>query len=321
MDPVLEQLEKIGIIPVIKIDEPDKAVPLARALIAGGILCAEITFRTIAGEEALRRIKSEVPDILLGAGTVLSPAQVDRAIDAGAVFIVSPGFNPKVVKRCIERGIAVTPGCSSPTDIESALELGLSVVKFFPAEQTGALEYIKAVSAPYPSVKFIPTGGISAANISKYIAYDKVLAVGGSWMVHTDLINSGSFDKITVLCKEAVQSMLGFSVAHFGINAEHSQAAEHAARFFETIFALGAKDSEGSLFCGPAIEIMKATGPGRNGHIGIYTWSVPKALSYLERQGIAVKSDSIRLDLNGIPTFAYLEEEILGFAVYILKHR
>ena len=189
MHSVLEALGKIGIVPVIKIDDATKAVPLAKALIAGGVPCAEITFRTHAGEEAIRRINKEVPDILLGAGTVLSVDQVDRAINAGAKFIVSPGFNPKVVSHCITKGIPITPGCSNPSDIEQALELGLDVVKFFPAEQAGGLDYIKAIAAPYTTLKFLPTGGINAANIANYIAYEKILASGGSWMVTADLIN------------------------------------------------------------------------------------------------------------------------------------
>ena len=202
---VTEEIRKIGIIPVIKIDDADKAVPLARALIAGGIPCAEVTFRTAQGEEAMQRINREVPGILLGAGTVLTTAQVDKAVAAGAKFIVSPGFNPKVVAYCIEKGIPVTPGCVTPSEIEQALEFGLNVVKFFPAEQAGGLEYIKAVAAPYPALKFMPTGGINAGNIAQYMAFNKILACGGSWMATPDLINAGDFEKITALSREAVQ--------------------------------------------------------------------------------------------------------------------
>jgi 2-dehydro-3-deoxyphosphogluconate aldolase/(4S)-4-hydroxy-2-oxoglutarate aldolase len=182
-------------------------VPLAKALKAGGIPCAEITFRTAQGEEAIRRISGEMPDILLGAGTVLTTDQADRAIAAGAKFIVSPGFNPKVVAYCISKSYLIIPGCSNPSDIEQALEHGLEVVKFFPAEQGGGLDYIKAVAAPYTQVRFMPTGGINAGNFGKYIAYDRILACGGSWMVSADLINAGNFEKITSLSKEAVEIM------------------------------------------------------------------------------------------------------------------
>jgi 2-dehydro-3-deoxyphosphogluconate aldolase/(4S)-4-hydroxy-2-oxoglutarate aldolase len=205
MQTILEELGEIGIVPVIKIDDAEKAVPLAKALAAGGIPCAEVTFRTPAAEEALRRINATVPGVLLGAGTVLTTDQVDRAIDAGAKFIVSPGFNPKVVGHCIKHGIVIVPGCSTPTDIEQALEFGRGVVKYFPAEQAGGLEYIKALAAPYSQVRFMPTGGINRNNIAQYIAYDRILACGGSWMAPPDLITAGDFDRITTLCKEAVQ--------------------------------------------------------------------------------------------------------------------
>ena len=204
MHAVLEEIKKIGIIPVIKIDDAAKAVPLARALIAGNIPCAEVTFRTAQGEEAMRRINNEVPDILLGAGTVLTTEQVDKAIAAGAKFIVSPGYNPRIVSYCADKEILITPGCVIPSDIERALEMGLEAVKFFPAEQAGGLEYIKAVAAPYSSMYFIPTGGINTQNIAVYSAFKKVLACGGSWMVKAELINAGEFEKITELSKEAV---------------------------------------------------------------------------------------------------------------------
>ena len=205
MNAILTELGKIGIIPVIRIEDEGKAVPLARALIAGGIPCAEITFRSAQAEEAIALISKEVPEILLGAGTVLRPEQADKAIAAGARFIISPGFNPRVVSHCLGKGTLIAPGCSNPTDIEMALEMGLEAVKFFPAEQAGGLEYIKAVAAPYSSMYFIPTGGINVQNIAKYIAFKKVLACGGSWMAPPDLINAGDFGAIKTLCREAVQ--------------------------------------------------------------------------------------------------------------------
>jgi 2-dehydro-3-deoxyphosphogluconate aldolase/(4S)-4-hydroxy-2-oxoglutarate aldolase len=214
MHAFLEKLEKIGIVPVIKIDDAGKAVPLAKALVAGGSPCVELTFRTAQAEEAIRRIAKEAPEVLLGAGTILTTEQVDRAIGAGAQFIVSPGFNPKVVAYCRQKGILITPGCANPSDIEQALEFGLEVVKFFPAEQAGGLDYIKAISAPYPGLKFMPTGGINAGNIASYIAYDRILACGGSWMATPDLINAGDFAQITALSQSAVYSLLGLTVAH-----------------------------------------------------------------------------------------------------------
>ena len=203
MKDILEQIGKIKIIPVIKIDNANDAVPLAAALGAGGIPCAEITFRTSAAEDAIRRISNELPDVLTGAGTVLSVEQADKAIEAGAQFLVSPGFNPRVVSHCISRGILIIPGCITPSEMEQAMEMGISTVKFFPAEQSGGLEYIKAVSAPYPDLRFIPTGGINSKNISTYLSFNKVLACGGSWMAAADLINKGDFGTIEALSKES----------------------------------------------------------------------------------------------------------------------
>jgi 2-dehydro-3-deoxyphosphogluconate aldolase/(4S)-4-hydroxy-2-oxoglutarate aldolase len=321
MHKVLEELEKIGIVPVIKIDDAARAVPLARALIAGGIPCAELTFRTAQGEEAIRRISGEVPDILTGAGTVLSVEQVDRAIKAGAKFIVSPGLNPKVVSYCIERGIPVTPGCSNPSDIEKALEFGLEAVKFFPAEQSGGLDYIKAIAAPYSSLKFMPTGGINQGNIAKYIAFEKVLACGGSWMVNADLINAGEFDKITALCREAVLNMLGFSVVHLGINTANEEQALKAANTFALLFGFNAKNGNSSVFSSDAIELMKSPYLGKNGHIGVGTHSVFRAMSYLERQGVEFNRESIKTDGKGAISAVYFKEEIAGFAVHLVAKK
>ena len=205
MNDVIQKIYDIGIVPVIAIDDADKAVPLAKALVKGGLPAAEVTFRTAAAEEAIKRIVAEVPEMLVGAGTVLTKEQADRAIAAGVKFIVSPGLNPKVVKYCVDKGIPVTPGCSNPSDVEVAIELGLEVVKFFPAEPAGGLKMIKAMAAPYTGLKFMPTGGINATNVKEYLAYDKILACGGSWMVKGSLVEAGEFDKIEAMTKEAVE--------------------------------------------------------------------------------------------------------------------
>jgi 2-dehydro-3-deoxyphosphogluconate aldolase/(4S)-4-hydroxy-2-oxoglutarate aldolase len=319
MHTVLEEIEKIGIVPVIKIDDVEKAVPLAKALIAGGIPCAEVTFRTSQGEEAIRRMCKECPDILAGAGTVLTIEQVDRAIDAGAKFIVSPGLNPKVVEYCLKKNIPVTPGCANPSDIEVALGFGLDVVKFFPAEQSGGLDYIKAVSAPYSSLKFIPTGGINANNIVKYLSFDKILACGGSWMVSSDLINEGKFDEITKLCKEAVQNVLGFSFAHMGINTANEETALKAAKMFEVMFNLESKVGAASAFAGKNIEIMKTLYLGTNGHIAIGTNSIIRAQTYLERCGFTFRKETTKFDAKGNLFTIYFTDEIAGFAVHLIQ--
>ena len=209
---MLDKIKKIGIVPVVTINDAKKAVSLAKALVAGGIAVAEITFRTSAAEEAIKKITKEVPEILIGAGTVITTEQVDKAISAGAKFLVSPGFNKKIVKYCMDKDILIIPGCTSPSDIEAAIELGISTVKFFPAQHSGGIEYIKAISAPYKSMQFMPTGGINPDNLNSYLAFEKIVACGGSWMVPDELIETNQSDKITDLCKKAVLSMLDFKI-------------------------------------------------------------------------------------------------------------
>ena len=205
MNAIIEKLGQFGIVPVVVLDDAKDAAPLAKALCDGGLACAEVTFRTDAAEESIHIMTKEFPEMVVGAGTVLTTAQADRAVAAGAKFIVSPGFNPKVVKHCLEKGIPVTPGVATPSEMEQAIECGLEVVKFFPAEPSGGLNMIKAVAAPYTMLKFMPTGGINPQNITPYLQYDKILACGGSWMVKGSLVKEGAFDKITALTKEAVE--------------------------------------------------------------------------------------------------------------------
>ena len=204
MNATLQKLEQFGIVPVVVLDDAANAAPLAKALCEGGLACAEVTFRTDAAEESIRIMKTEFPNMVVGAGTVLTTEQVDRAIAAGAEFIVSPGFDPKIVSYCLEKGITITPGVVTPSEIAQAVTYGLDVVKFFPAEPSGGLSMIKAVAAPYNQLRFMPTGGINPKNIFPCLQYDKIIACGGSWMVKNDLVKEGKFDEITALTKEAV---------------------------------------------------------------------------------------------------------------------
>jgi 2-dehydro-3-deoxyphosphogluconate aldolase/(4S)-4-hydroxy-2-oxoglutarate aldolase len=195
-DDALARLRAVRIVPVITIDEPENAVALGRALAEGGLSCAEITFRTPRAAEALKRISAEVPDLFVGAGTVLTPEQAQRALDAGAQFIVAPGFGPRMVDFCLERGVPVYPGIATPTEVEMALEKGLKTLKFFPAEQMGGLDYLKAIAAPYVDVNFMPTGGINLSNVVHYLSFTRVVACGGSWMAPADWIAAGQFGRI-----------------------------------------------------------------------------------------------------------------------------
>ncbi len=319
MNPVLEKIGAIGIVPVIKIDDAKLAVPLARALVEGGLPVAEVTFRTDEAEEAIRLITKEVPEMLVGAGTVLTTAQVDRAVLAGAKFIVSPGLNPKVVQYCVDKGIPITPGTSNASDIEQALELGLEVVKFFPAGQLGGIATIKALAAPYTKVKFMPTGGVNAKNLNDYLAFPKVLACGGSWMVSADLINAGEFGKIREMTAEAVRTMLGFELAHVGINAENEEEALATAKFFGDAFGFAPKNGNSSVFAGTAVEVMKAGGPGRLGHIGIKTNYIDRAVRYMESRGYEFEPG--KYDEKGSLTAIYFKQEIAGFAVHLVQKK
>lgn len=203
MNAVLEKMKETGIIPVVVLDDAKDAVALGKALVEGGLPVAEVTFRTAAAEESIRLMAENVPELLVGAGTVLTTEQVDRAVAAGAKFIVSPGFNPEVVDHCIKIGVPITPGTQTPTEMEMALSHGIKLVKFFPAEPSGGLKMIKAVAAPYVDLNFIPTGGISAANVRDYLAYNRIFACGGSWMVKKDMVAAGDFEGIKKLVAEA----------------------------------------------------------------------------------------------------------------------
>ncbi|MBD5473248.1 MAG: bifunctional 4-hydroxy-2-oxoglutarate aldolase/2-dehydro-3-deoxy-phosphogluconate aldolase [Lachnospiraceae bacterium] len=200
-----KKIEELGIVPVVVLQDIKDAKPLAQALCEGGLPCAEVTFRTEAAEESIRIMTEAFPQMLVGAGTVLTKAQVDAAVEAGAKFIVSPGFDPEIVDYCLEKQIPVFPGCITPSEIAQAVKRGLRVVKFFPAEQFGGVAAIKALSAPYVGLKFMPTGGVSAANLKDYFGCKSIIACGGSWMVKGDLIASGKFDEIRQMTAEAVK--------------------------------------------------------------------------------------------------------------------
>lgn len=205
MNKTLQDLCGYGVIPVVVINKTEDAKPLAKALCEGGLKCAEVTFRTDAAQEAIRIMSQEYPDMMVGAGTVLTIDQVDRAVSAGAKFIVSPGFDPEIVDYCIDKDIPVVPGCMTPSEVAQGVKRGLEVLKFFPAQQAGGVAMIKAMAAPYTSVMFMPTGGINADNLEQYLSFKKIAACGGSWMVKADLIDSKDFEKITELTKEAVR--------------------------------------------------------------------------------------------------------------------
>ena len=321
MNEILKKVGLYGIVPVVKIDNVEQAVPLARALCKGGLPVAEITFRTACAAEAIKRITTEFPNMLVGAGTVLTPEQADAAVAAGAKFIVSPGLNPRVVKHCTEIGVPITPGCANPSDIEAALELGLDVVKFFPAEAAGGLPMIKAMSAPYGNLKFMPTGGLNESNIFSYLKFNKILACGGSYMVSADLMNAGEWDKITELTRNAVMQMLGFELKHVGINCANKTEAEKALALIETMFGFAGKNGNSSAFAGTGIELMYEPYLGTNGHIAIGTNFIDRAIFYFENMGVKFNEASKKFDAKGNLVAVYFADEIAGFAFHLVQSK
>ncbi|MCI6275302.1 MAG: bifunctional 4-hydroxy-2-oxoglutarate aldolase/2-dehydro-3-deoxy-phosphogluconate aldolase [Clostridium sp.] len=319
MNDILKRISDIGIVPVIKLDDAKNAAPLARALCRGGLPCAEVTFRTDACVESIKLMKKECPDMIVGAGTVLTTKQVDEAIEAGAEFIVSPGLNPDVVKYCVDKGITITPGCSNPSDIEQAIKYGLDVVKFFPAEAAGGLKMIKSMAAPYGNIKFFPTGGINADNITEYLSYNRVICCGGTWMVPSDLIEQGNFDGIEALTREAVENMFGFKIAHVGINCDTPEEAHGVADSFESIFGFSQNENPSSIFGATSVEIMKMPFLGKHGHIAIVTNFVERAVKHLESKGVKFNEESAVYRPDGSMQAIYLKNEIGGFAVHLVR--
>ena len=319
MNEVVQRIYEIGIVPVIAIDDAEKAVPLAKALVAGGLPAAEVTFRTACAEDCIRKIKAEVPEMLLGAGTVLTKDQVDRALDAGVEFIVSPGFNPEITKYAISKGACMMPGTATPGEMEQAMSLGLDVVKFFPAEQNGGVAKLKAVAGPYTKLRWMPTGGVNAKNLMDYLSFDKIVACGGTWMCKSDDIKAGNWEKIEALTREAVTNMLGFTLGHVGINCENVDEAARTAKLIASIFGMAANEGNSSWFVGQKeFEVMKKTGRGTHGHIAIKTNTLDRAIAHLKMQGVEFDDDSLVVK-NGKSTAIYLKDEIAGFGIHLVQ--
>ncbi|MHB1394905.1 MAG: bifunctional 4-hydroxy-2-oxoglutarate aldolase/2-dehydro-3-deoxy-phosphogluconate aldolase [Clostridia bacterium] len=319
MNEILKQIGDIGIVPIMQLDSADDAVPLAKALNDGGIPLMEIMFRTPAAEESIKRISKEMPDFLVGAGTILSVEQAQKAIDAGAQFIVSPGFNPKVVKFCIDNNIPITPGCVTPTEIEAAIEMGIDVVKFFPAVQTGGVAAMNELSGPYPGVKFIATGGLTAETMCEYIKFDKLLAAGGGFMVEQSFIKNKEYDKVTELVAEVLHAMLGFEVGHVGINCTEDSQAKQLSKQLADLFSFPVSEFPKSYFPGKLFEVMKNPYFGVKGHISILTNDVPRAYAYFKRKGVPFREETAAYNKNGKLSVIYFEEEYGGFALHLAQ--
>ena len=315
---VLSRLAAAGVVPVVVLDNAADAVPTAKAMVAGGIDVMEITFRTAAAADSIRAVAAEVPEMLVGAGTVLNLEQCKLAVECGAKFIVSPGYDEETVAWCVENGVAVTPGCVTPTEIMAALKHGLKVVKFFPANVYGGLSAIKALSGPFVGLKFIPTGGVNQQNLGEFVSNPSIHAVGGSWVCPKADIAAHNFDKITQLCAEARRGVMGFELAHVGINCENADESLAVCEELEKAFDFEVKTGNSSNFASTGVEVMKSMYLGKNGHLAVRTNKIETAIAELTKRGFAVDMDTAKYKGDRMIA-VYLKNEIGGFAVHLLQ--
>ena len=319
MNPVVQRVYEIGIIPVIAFNSVDEALPLCKALMDGGLPAAEVTFRTACAEECIKKIHDELPDMLLGAGTVLTTDQADRAMAAGASFIVSPGFDPNVTKHVIDKGGIMMPGTCSPGEMQQAMNLGCEAIKFFPAEANGGVAMLKNIGGALKTAKWMCTGGINAKNVNDYLAYPQIFAVGGTWMCKSDKIKAGAWDEITAMCREAVDTMLGLELGHIGINCADEGEAAKTAEVLGSLLSMAVKPGNSSIFVGKKeFEIMKKPGRGTHGHIAILTNNVDRAIYHLGRRGVKFDMDSKNVK-DGKTIAIYLADEVAGFAIHLVQ--
>lgn len=319
MNIYLDKLEKIGIVPVVKILDEKDSLPLARALKDGGIDCMEITFRSDFALQAIEIITKNEPDILIGAGTVTSKEQAQSAVNAGARFIVTPAFNKEVIEWCIREDILILPGVSTATELEMALQYGLTHLKFFPAESSGGVAKLRDFAGPYPNVKFMPTGGINLNNLHDYLGLTNVMAIGGSFMLKNEIVEAKDWQEVTRLCTHSMKMMLDYQLIHVGINCESKDESQQSAAFIASLFHLTDYQKPKSVFAGKYFEFLNTPGRGKNGHIGIYTAYPKRALYQLNKKGIRECSDTItRNKKTNEINFVYLDFELNGFAFHLI---
>ncbi len=320
MSDLMKKISSIGIVPVIALDNVEDAAPLAKALCKGGLPVAEVTYRTACAHDAMIEMKKACPEIIVGAGTVLTKEQVDSALDAGAEFIVSPGLNPEIVKYCQSKNVPILPGCANASDIEAALSLGLDIVKFFPAEPLGGLPMIKALAAPYTHMKFMPTGGINAKNVNDYLGFNKIVACGGTWMIDKASLKNKDFDKIEKLTKEAVKTMLNIRIKHIGINCSNHDGSSIAQQFAH-LFGGQVEETSKGFFGSDFIEILNEENhTGNHGHIAMGVDSAQRAMNYFKSLGYHFDDSTVVKDEFGLVKLIYFKDEIGGFKVHLINN-
>jgi 2-dehydro-3-deoxyphosphogluconate aldolase / (4S)-4-hydroxy-2-oxoglutarate aldolase len=317
---VLERIGKAGLVPVVVINSAAEAVKAAQALLAAGLDVMEITLRTAAGLEAIQAVRSQYPEMLVGAGTVLNLDQCQAAVRAGAAFIVSPGFDPEIVRWCGEHQIAAVPGCVTPTEITAALKAGLHVLKFFPANVFGGVKAMKNLQAPFQSagLSFIPTGGVGNDNLVEYADKSFIHAIGGGWLCNPDDIRQGDYAAITRTASAAIDILLGFTVEHIGLNEDSADAARAVGQDLSQAFGFAYSENPNSIYASDQIEVLRQSFLGRHGHIGVRTANIERALYYLEKRGYFVDPATARFQA-GQMVFVYLKKEIGGFAIHLMQ--
>lgn len=315
-DDLKKKLHNMGIIPVVKLDDADKATGLAKALIDGGINCAEVTFRTDAAEQSIKNIAKAFPKMFVGAGTVTNVELAKKAVNAGAQFIVSPGFNEDTVDWCLENNVPIIPGVCTPSDIEKGLARGFDVLKFFPAEASGGINMLKNLGGPFPNLMFMPTGGINLGNLQSYARTKNVLTAGGSWMVKADLIEKEDWKTITEMSQAAMLELQGFEFAHMGI--EDDKDSEKSIDALCT-FGFELKRGNTTAFVSDKIEVVPSLFSGKKGHIGIKCNDIERSIAYLKNKGFTPKESSYIYNDENQLKVCYLNEEVSGFALHLVR--
>jgi 2-dehydro-3-deoxyphosphogluconate aldolase/(4S)-4-hydroxy-2-oxoglutarate aldolase len=309
-----------GLVPVVVIENAEDAVPAAEALLAGGLDIMEITMRTEEGIQAIKNVAEACPEMLVGAGTVLTLEKCQEAVAAGAQFIVAPGFNEKIVAWCVENDVAVTPGCVTPTEIEAALAYGVHVVKFFPAGTYGGVGACKSLYGPYRSanISFIPTGGVDLSNLAEYADKPYIHAVGGSWLCKTSAIASHDFDSITAVARASIDVLLGFELAHVGINGADEDESLGVVKRLNQAFSFPVKEGSSSNMAGTGFEVTKSPYLGEHGHLAVRTNNIERAVHALGKRGFEVDQDTAKYK-NGKMIAIYLKDHFGGFALHLLQ--
>ena len=320
VEKIKRDLYLYGLAPVVVLDDADDAVPLAKALYAGGIRFMEITFRTSAAAQSIKNVAEACPEMYVGAGTVINGKMAEEAANAGAQFMVSPGYSQEVVDYCIAHDIAVVPGTSTMTEIMMAINSGCEIIKLFPAELSDGVKYINNVVSVFPNLKIMPTGGIDYNNLDPYAAHKSIAAVGGSWLCPKKLIKEKKWDEITEICKKSVMKMMGFRLLHIGINNESDEAAYTAAKSLADIVGEPLEDKGSAYFVGTMADVVKSVIEGEHGHIAIETINIDRAMRYFEDKGYTFHNIG-RDDKGNIVAcwFGLDQVNVGGFAVHLRR--